>query len=72
MKRKWDSITELDFSNRAFKIFEKYRVAQSLVGFNDDYRVFNTTNVYDIIREIIELAETEHPLWNFGKFPNEK
>lgn len=59
--------------NDAFTIFEKYRIDQSLfpqLG-GGDYFVINKQQIYDVIREMAAVFEETHPLWNFGKFPDE-
>lgn len=73
MQRKWDSITELDFCNRAYAIFERYRIEQSLFPEIKDgeYYIAHRDQVAELINEMIELCRTEHPLWNFPKFPHE-
>lgn len=73
-KKKWDSLAELKFSNAAFAIFEKFRVEEALfpeLKDGNEYYITHKSQVYDIIREVIDLCQTEHPLWNFGKFPHE-
>lgn len=64
---------ELKALNAARAIFEKYRIEQSLypnLG-EGEYYVTHLNQVNDIIREVVELFEKEHPLWNFPKFPHE-
>lgn len=61
---------ELKVLNKAYAIFEKFRLESDLFPEMDkEFFITRKEFVYDIINEIVSLLDTEHPLWNFGKNP---
>lgn len=64
------SLDEMKVLNKAYAIFEKFRLESDLFPEMDkEFFIARKENIYDIINEIVALMETEHPLWNFGKHP---
>lgn len=73
MNKNMYSIAELEVLNAVFAVFEKYRIDSNLypqLG-GGDYFVIEKDQIYDVIRETVQLMTDDHPLWNFGKFPGE-
>lgn len=72
MAKEWNSIEEAKFLNKAYAIFDRYRIAVELLHPDfAEYYTIRKENVYDIINEMLLLIQSDHPLWNFPQFPDE-